>query len=76
MITFAFCNEYPLISKESEELSGVKVTLNKLVVKLEFCIQLSRELDSNSRVPMTPEMFRYAKVNRTRRHGENIVEMP
>lgn len=75
-MTLAVCNEYPLILKDSDELSGVKVTRNRLVVKLEFCIQLFRELDSNSRVPMTPEIFRHAANSRTRRHGENIIEMP
>lgn len=64
------------MSKDSDELSGVNVTRNRLVVKLEFCIQLFRELDSKSLVPMTPEMFRHAIDSRTRRHGENIVEMP
>lgn len=61
------------MSKESVLLSGVNVTRNKLVVKLEFCMQLFNELDSNNRVATAPEMLRNAIDSRIRCHSGAIV---
>jgi hypothetical protein len=61
------------MSNESVLLSGVNVTRNKLVVKLEFCMQLFKELDSNNRVATTPEIFKNAIDSRMRRHSDEIV---
>lgn len=63
--------------KERVLLSGVNVTSNKLVVKLEFCMQLFKELDSSNRgvLATTLEMFRRATANRIRRHGD-VMALP
>ena len=70
--TLPWIEDTPTTSKVIVLLLGVKTTLNKLAVKLEFCWHALREFDSINRTAEAPERRERSVVKKT--NGESNIE--
>jgi hypothetical protein len=70
--TLPWIEDTPTTSKVIVLLLGVKTTLNKLAVKLEFCWHALRDCDSINRTAEAPERRERSVVKKT--NGESNIE--